>query len=211
MVFRHKHGNLSIVLVSATVILAVALCASVARAQDKPPRFEVAPVFSTYHAPDYLVSTQYELGGRFTWNWLPHLSLEGEYDSTLKSPIDATDFEGGYFSQALFGVKSGIRRKTWGVFGTFRPGFIHYTEAIASVSSSPSITFTRAPLRDAAYDLGGGAEFFISRHWLFRYDAGVLFVHEGKRSFEFNAQPATLASFTTKNNFESQISVAFRF
>jgi hypothetical protein len=118
----------------------------------------------------------------------------------------------GYFSQGQFGLKSGLRRKTWGVFATFKPGFIHYTEAIASVTSSPSsITFTRAPLRDASYDLGGGAEFFLSRHWLFRYDAGVLFVHEGKRSFESNGQPATIAAFTTKNNFESQISVAFRF
>lgn len=181
-------------------------------AQERPLRFEVAPVFSTYHAPDYLVSTQFKLGGRFTWNWLSHLALEGEYDSTLKSPVDATNFEGGYFSQGLFGVKSGVRRRTWGVFARFRPGFIRYSAAIASVVSKPgSVTFTRAPLRDAAYDLGGGAEFFMSRHWLFRYDAGVVFVHEGKRSFEFNGQPSTLGSFTTKNNFESQVSVAFRF
>lgn len=194
------------------VLLFVIALAPLAFGQSDSPRFEVAPVFSTYHAPDNLVPTQFELGGRFTWNWLPHLSLEGEYDSALKSPFDASEFEGGYFSQALFGVKSGIRRKTWGVFGTFKPGFIHYTEAIASVTSSPgSIVFTRAPLRDASYDLGGGAEFFLSRHWLVRYDAGVLFVHEGNRSFASNGQPATIAAFTRKNNFESQISVAFRF
>ena len=52
-----------------------------AAAQDRSSRFEVASVFNTYHAPDYLVSRQFQLGGRSTWNWLAHLDLEGEYDS----------------------------------------------------------------------------------------------------------------------------------
>jgi hypothetical protein len=66
-------------------------------------------------------------------------------------------------------------------------------------------------LKDAAFDLGGGAEFFMSRHWLFRYDAGSVIVHQGPSNFPENGQNFAVSAFTVKNNFETEISVALRF
>lgn len=204
------HSALSI---SAVLVLAALLHAKVASAQEKFLRFEVAPLFSAYHAPAGFksVTDQFELGGRFGWNWFPHLSLEGEYASTLRQPAIRTQDEGGYFSQALFGVKSGTRWKNWGLFAKFRPGFVSYSNVITSANfadTSKPLTFGR--LTDAAYDAGGGTEFFISRHWLFRFDADDLIVHQGGRRFNFNGQEITFLPSTT-NNFESEVSVAFRF
>lgn len=88
------HSALSI---SAVLVLAALLHAKVASAQEKFLRFEVAPLFSAYHAPAGFksVTDQFELGGRFGWNWFPHLSLEGEYASTLRQPAIRTQDEGG--------------------------------------------------------------------------------------------------------------------
>ena len=190
----------------------VLACCHAARAQKKAPSFEIGPLFSTYRAPDYLTTTQEELGARFTWNWFPHLALEAEYASTLSSPFAATNSEGGYFSQAFFGIKSGIRWKNWGLFAKARPGFLRYSSVLTgATTTSTTIAFTRGPLRVAAYDLGGGAEFFISRHFLFRYDLSGIILHEGTRMTTVNGQRQTFPSFTVKNNSETEVSVAFRF
>lgn len=183
-----------------------------AAAQDSSTRFEAAAVYSTYDAPDYLKSTQFVYGGRFTWNCLSHLALESEYGSSLKTPIDADVLEGGYFSQALFGVKSGVRWRKWGLFGKFRPGFIRYSGAITgATTTSTSITFARGPLKDAAFDLGGGAEFFLSRRFLFRYDASEIIIHQGPSTYVANGVVKSNPPFTAWNHFETEVSVAFRF
>ncbi len=195
------------------LLVGLALCVQLASAQEKPQRFEVAPVFSAYHARLVATPDEFQLGGRFTWNWLPHLAFEAEYDSTLREPrpIFETQFFGGNFSQALFGIKSDIRWKNWGVFAKFRPGFISYSKVITSLNfATPSNPLTFGRLTDAAYDAGGGAEFFLSRHWLFRYDASDLIVHQGPHPFVSNGKKVVFSPFTT-NNFEAEVSVAFRF
>jgi|GEM_PF-2926450 len=195
------------------LVVGLALCARSLPAQTNAPRFEVGPVFSAYHARLVATPDEFQLGGRFTWNWLPHLAFEAEYDSTLREPhpIFETQFFGGNFSQALFGIKSDIRWKNWGVFAKFRPGFVSYSKVITSLNfATPSNPLTFGRLTDAAYDAGGGAEFLLSRHWLFRYDASDLIVHQGPHSFVSNGQKFVFSPFTV-NNFETEVSVAFRF
>lgn len=191
--------------------VALALCPRSARAQEKPASFEVAPVFSSYYeAPGFFAgSDQYQLGGRFTWNWLPHLSLEAEYTSTLEQAPLETQFVGGYFSQALFGVKSGVRWKRWGVFAKFRPGFISYSNVITAENSTTG-EFTFGRLTNEAFDSGGGVEFFLSRHWLFRYDASALTIHEGTLHLTDNGIQGTFSPFTL-TRFHAEVGVAFRF
>lgn len=193
------------------LLVFLVLLAHAADAQERPARFEVGPVFSVYYNPNSFTTPQSELGSRFTWNWLPHLALEGEYGSALKYPGSATEFEGGYFTHGLFGVKSSIRWRTWGVFAKFRPGFIRYSSVITGATITPtSISFTRGALRNAAFDLGGGAEFFISRHFLFRYEVGDTIVHEGPRPFFQNGQELIILAFT-HNHFAAEAGLAFRF
>lgn len=181
-------------------------------AQDTRPRFEIGPVLSIYAAgADYSEPTQYQFGGRFSWNCLSHLALEGEYGSTVRYPLSATSVDGGYFSQALFGIKPGIRWQRWGIFAKFRPGFVHYSGIITGATeSSRGIALTYGSLTEPAFDLGGGAEFFMSRHFLFRYDLSDLLVHEGVLTTLINGQAIPTISFT-QNHFEAEASLAFRF
>lgn len=207
-----RKKQLSSLLRFLALFLGVALCGQCVQAQDEPSRFEVAPLFSAYHSrAGVSISGQNQLGGRFTWNWLPHLSLEGEYASTLRQEPIETEFDGGHFSQGLFGVKSGVRWKNWGLFAKFRPGFISYSNVVTSSNSdTPDNPFTFGRLTDAAFDTGGGAEFFLSRHWLFRYDVSDLIVHQGPVPFLSNGTQVTFSPFTV-SNFETEIAVAFRF
>jgi len=194
------------------LLLCLPLSAAVTSAQDRPTRFEVAPVFSNYHAHKFatLRPDRFEFGVRFTWNWFPHLAIEGEYDSTLKQEDLQSSFEGGHFSQGLFGIKSGMRWKSWGAFVKFRPGFISFSDAITSANfTTGKITFGR--LTDPAFDAGGGAEFLLSRHWLFRYDASALIVHQGPVSFVNSSGQRVTFVASTFSNFESEVGVAFRF
>lgn len=194
------------------VLLFVIALAPLAFGQDKPPRFEAGPVFSSFHATvgSATIQEQFALGGRFTWNCLPHLALEGEYASTLRNPKVESQADGGYFSQALFGVKSGVRWKRWGIFAKFRPGLISYSNVITSANTSSFPVFTFGRLNYLALDAGGGAEFFLSRRFLVRYDASDLITHEGSHPFLFNGSQITFSPIT-HNNFESEIAVAFRF
>lgn len=203
-------GRLSVTFLSFAVLSAVALYPSPVMGQDKLlPRFEVAPIFAQYHAPalSKAVTDQFELGGRFTWNWLPHLSLEAEYASTLSKPGAETQNDGGYFSQALFGVKSSMRWKKWGLFAKFRPGFVSYSMVVTSFNAGQ---FGFGRLNTPAFDVGGGAEFFLSRHWLFRYDGSDLITRQGAHSISINTQRVTFLPFTD-HNFEAEVAVAFRF
>lgn len=198
---------------SQLMLVFLVLLTQGAGAQGKPTRFEIGPVFSVYHTPQtgFTSADWSQLGGRFTWNFLPHLSLEAEFDSSLKPSLGTTFDAGGYFSQGLLGVKTGLQWKNWGLFAKFRPGFIRYSTVITSsnIAARPSI-FTFGTLTNSAFDLGGGAEFFISRHFLFRYDLGDLLVHQGARPFPENGQQFTELSFT-QNHFEAEAGLAFRF
>lgn len=189
-----------------------ALGAQLAQGQGRPNRFEIAPVFSIYHAHKFATirPDRFQLGGRFGWNWLPHLTLEAEYDSALRPEDLQSTFEGGYFSQGLFGVKSGLRWKSWEMFAKLRPGFVSFSDTVNFVNfATGKVTFGR--LTDPALDAGGGAEFFLSRRWLFRYDAADLILHQGPRSFVNSAGQQVTFSPSTFNNFETEIAVAFRF
>lgn len=195
------------------LLLLVAASVPLAFGQNDSPRFEAGPLFSSFHAQRGSTSNpdQFELGGRFTWNCFSHLAFEGEYASTLRNPEVETQEDGGYFSQALFGLKSGIRWKRWGVFGKFRPGLVSYSDVITSDDSRSGfavLTFGR--LNYLALDAGGGAEFFLSRRFLVRYDAGDLITHEGSHPFLYNGSQITFSP-VTHSNFESEIAVAIRF
>lgn len=195
------------------LLLVWMVLAPLAFGQNDSPRFEAGPLFSSFHATlgSTGIQEQFELGGRFTWNCFPHLALEGEYASSLRNPEDETQADGGYFSQALFGVKTGVRWKHWGIFAKFRPGLTSYSNVITSFDTRSGfavLTFGR--LNYLAFDTGGGAEFFLSRRFLVRYDASDLITHEGNHPFLYNGSQITFSPIT-HNNFESEIAVAIRF
>jgi hypothetical protein len=142
------------------------------------------------------------VGGRFTYNLKSYLALEAELNFF---PRDfrrfTTNFTGGPMLEGLGGVKAGIRKHKFGVFGKFRPGF--ESSGRAEIPRFPNgdgpdpqnpFGFERIRSTQFALDVGGVFEFYPSRRAIVRFDAGdtvvrypgVEFIHfpEGSRIFK---------------------------
>jgi len=146
--------------------------------QARTKRFEVGAQFTTLFVkpPDVPgvggfspIHSEPGFGPRLTFNLTDNIAIEAEgnyYTRLLGFP------EGGHIFQGQFGGKVGKRFDKWGFFGKARPGFVGFTR----VAEFPPL-FTAAPLGSVrkiypSLDLGGVLEFYVSRRWLARFDAG---------------------------------------
>jgi hypothetical protein len=109
-------------------------------------------------------------GGWFTWNFSKYVGLD-ESSTFFPRVIHLADFQqGGRMFQVLAGVRAGVRRGRFGIFGKFRPGIQRYSTTELNI-------FRDAPFTDIALDAGGIIEFYGTRHSVFRFDAGNTSIH----------------------------------
>lgn len=141
-------------------------------AQSDLPRFETAGQFA-------LMSTGYRnagAGGRFSYNVSEYLAFEGEVDYF---PQDK--FAEGKKTLGLFGVKIGPRTENAGFFSIIRPGFVKFSNEYIGATASGCDPFNPTPAcfgsqTHFAFDIGGGFEYFPTRHTVFRFDIGNLII-----------------------------------
>jgi len=145
---------------------------------------------------------QVEIGGRFSWNFVPYVALDLEIEGSPFRTTNLTTFhQGGYLSQGFVGFKSGKRWHTFGILGKFRPGLNSYSGVITSIDPT-TLAFRFGRRTDLSFDVGGVLECYISRRIMLRYDFGDTIIH-------YNAGPGV--SSLVKNNFQFTSAVAFRF
>lgn len=101
--------------------------------------------------------------------------------------------DGGTILQGLFGLKGGIRRNHFGFFGKVRPGFNSYSDALASVTTSQSVTTeTYSRSTNFVLDLGGIMEFYPTEKSTLRIEVGDTHLFFGMRDVNSNG---TIESF----------------
>jgi hypothetical protein len=98
--------------------------------------------------------------------------------------------DGGSVFQGLFGLKGGIRRDHFGIFGKVRPGFQSYSRAwtgITETSPGPPPVDESTYNRSTAFalDLGGIVEIYPSKHGTLRFDAGDTHVYFKTTNFTY--------------------------
>lgn len=174
-----------LILSNVVLFALVFLCAGQphAQAQSEPPKFEVGGQFSLLNFDPKLLdrSRRNEVGGggRFTFNFHKYVAAEAQFDYFPQSDterignITLTQF--GSKAVGVFGVKAGVRKKNFGIFGKARPGFIHFSAVpgifcVASPCPQPAKT-------NFAFDVGGVIEFYPSKRAVLRFDAGDLIIH----------------------------------
>ncbi|HWN09408.1 MAG TPA: outer membrane beta-barrel protein [Pyrinomonadaceae bacterium] len=202
---------------------------------DRAPRFEVGAHLTslTFNAPRELVAlpvipsgrnspqTETGLGGRFTLNLNDSIGLESEINYFPTSDGIAAGVTGRLL-QGQFGVKAGKRFKRFGFFGKVRPGFVSFDRSLNLVGTRPfnfgGITFVLGIFEMGrrtffANDLGGVLEFYPSRRWALRFDAGDTIIHYGERSVgTFFLNPSFItAPPETNHNFQFTSGFSFRF
>lgn len=189
------------------VLLLSLLNAPAVPGQERPPRFDAGPVFSFLHQTNAETPNQFDLGGRFSYNLSPHIALEAEYLVSPFRPSASGISEGGRISQGFLGAKAGWRRQKWGVYGKLRPGFVAYSNTINGITLPSSLRTSW--LMQPAFDVGGVAEFYLSRRILFRYDAGDTIIFYRRRTLTAHP-PLAIAGFT-RHAFQFSTGLSFRF
>lgn len=120
------------------------------------------------------------VGGRISYNLNSYFALEAEVNLFPRNYRKVrTNFTGGRLTEGLFGLKAGIRRNKFGVFGKIRPGFMSSGRAeIAHFPTGrgpdPQNPFGFEDMRATqfALDLGGVLELYPSRRTILRFDVG---------------------------------------
>jgi hypothetical protein len=183
----------------------------IGRSQEQPTRFEIGPLFTYLRVPDSFpinAQNQAEIGGRFSWNFSRHVAFDAELEgSPFRTTNLTTSYQGGYLLQSFVGIKAGKRWDKFGIFGKVRPGLNSYSGVIRQFQSG-TLGFGRRT--DPAFDLGGIAEFYVSRRVLLRYDFGDTIIHYNSNTITISGQ-AIPSPAEVRNNFQFSTAIAFRF
>jgi len=115
----------------------------------------------------------------------------------------------GAMREGLFGVKVGHTGRSWGFFAQMRPGFVHYDKALVPMTSSDYESTTRF-----AFDLGGSAEYYASRHSTIRFNLGTTLIHYLTGRLDPRQPPVGVLStdlYATQGSFRVTSGYVFRF
>ena len=180
--------------------------AALARAQDSPGRFEAGPSFTAIKS-DGAGGGPFGPGIEGGVNFGRHFALDGTLNWL---PERFGLVSGGRVVQGLIGAKVGTRFQHFGFFAKVRPGFITSGSALRSSNFDPNtFVFTQrfARLTERALDLGGIIEYYPTKHWSLRYDAGDTMLFEELPTFNNPPDSGTYRS----NHFQFSTSVRYRF
>jgi hypothetical protein len=127
----------------------------------------------TYLSSGYLAASN-GLGGDFSHSFRSWLDLDASA-LTLPGGDAATFQDGGSKTEVFVGVKAGLRRRYYGVFAKFRPGFVTSPDTLKT-----DFTGTNPYVRNYnfAADAGAAIEIYPSaQHFVMRFDLGEVGTH----------------------------------
>jgi hypothetical protein len=186
----------------ATCMFMLTIMSVHALAQVDTPKVELGVHFN-YLRLRTLSENDTGVGGRVTFNVTDSIGIEGEYNY-FPGPI----FGGASSSrrQGLFGVKSGLRSESAGIFFKVRPGFVKFEGSDAVLAICTPGTFgcnlAAGPTR-FALDIGGVFELYPLRRTVVRFDVGDTMISY--------APSLEIPESFTSHNLQFKIGIGLRF
>jgi hypothetical protein len=191
--------------------------------QSQPSKVEVGALFSVLRVCDpnglcdVFPRTERGIGARISYNLTSYFAVEGEIDFFPRNYRKViSNFTGGRITQGLFGVKAGMRKNRFGVFGKFRPGL--QSSGHAEIAHFPSgngpdrqnpFGFESKRATQLALDVGGVLEVYPSRRTIVRFDLGDTIVrYPGLQFIHF---PEGSVVLETVYSHKPQFSAGFGF
>lgn len=195
----------SLLLVACFAMIATILRVPVAAAQSEgtTPRFEVGGQVEWLQLKEFSLvlprRTEMALGGRFTLNLTDHVAVDSQINIYLRDKF----FPDRSKTQAVLGVKAGIRGRRVGLFGKFRPGLVYVRSPLVCFipeGCGPAVasTHSRSWL---ALDMGAVVEMYPSHRWMTRFDVGDTLVRRANGS----------DSYFSSHNLQLTIGIGIRF
>ncbi len=152
-----------------------------------PGKWEVGPLFSTMfigrEGPSDGVRTEPGFGGYASYRFYHVFYFDGDLLYFPRGSNSSGPHDGGEILQGLFGLKSGIRRNHFGIFGKVRPGFNSYSQALSAISQTGQESFDRST--NFVLDLGGIVEFYPGERGTLRLEAGDTHIYFNTRDINF--------------------------
>jgi hypothetical protein len=190
-----------------------------AAGQTRGERLEVAANLNMLRLSDFS-STTAGLGGRVTFDLMPHVAIEGEIAFYPKDRIvqgESSSPAGSYRivgnrrrTDALFGVKAGTRFDRVGLFAKARPGFTRLADR-GTACEGPGcavILMLIAPYSyrtEFAFDFGGGLELYPTDRTVARLEVGDTMIRHR------SSAPPCSGSQCTSHNLSSRLGIGYRF
>jgi hypothetical protein len=143
-------------------------------------KVEFGPQFSTLILQRQTFSdgvrTEPGLGGFASYRAFRFLWADSSLIYFLRDTKSSGVQDGGRILQGFFGVKGGIRRDHFGLFGKLRPGFQYFSRTLTGfqtpVAGSPQpLSPEYGSISAVALDLGGVIEVYLPKRALLRFDA----------------------------------------
>ena len=141
-----------------------------------PSRFEAGFHFALIDERAAVGEKPLGYGGGFTYRLTRFVALDSAVN---RYPLDGqTSFP---VTQALVGIRAGIKIGGVGLYGKIRPGFLRYDETLfgSAIGTKPNL------------DVGGVLEFYSSRHIGVRFDMGRSIVFYGNNPIAAPLGPRT--------------------
>ena len=194
--------------------------------QEGVPRFEVGAQFTSMFVDDptddcgfclvqgdQRIHVEPGFGGRFTVNLTEKIAVEAEGNYFTRRRFDFPN-PGGHMYQGQFGAKVGKRYDNWGWFVKGRPGFVGFTRVFELMGEPFFFSDSRfVKKRYLSFDVGGVLEFYVSRHWMARFDIGDTIIRYGAlRTPQFiQSMPVFTRPAETRHNLQVTSGIGFRF
>jgi len=132
------------------------------------------------------------IGGWISYNLKPWISLEATAFHSPHNDMTYNFQDGGQEFAVFAGVKSGIRRDRFGLFAKLRPGAVRFEHGLASEDfTATNFDISSHPIYQPALDAGGVVEYYPSRHFLLRAEAGDAIIFYRPKTILFNSVPDT--------------------
>jgi hypothetical protein len=149
-----------------------------------PGKWEFGPLFSTMfigrEGPTDGVRTEPGFGGFASYRFYRVFYFDSDLLYFPRGSNSSGPHDGGEILEGLFGLKGGIRRNHFGIFGKVRPGFNSYSAALSAVSTTGQESFSRST--NFVLDLGGIVEFYPGERSTLRLEAGDTHIYFNTRS-----------------------------
>lgn len=187
------------------------------RETNVPGNWEFGPLFSAMAiARQGLTSnvrTEPGFGGYASYRFYGVFYLDGDLLYFPQGTSFSGPQDGGTILQGLFGLKGGIRRNHFGIFGKVRPGFNSYSDALASVTSSTtsSTTYTYARSTNFVLDLGGIIELYPSKHGTLRIEVGDTHLFFGTRDLNVDGTIQSIPGGKLQHSIQLVLGYGWRF
>jgi Outer membrane protein beta-barrel domain len=178
-----------------------------------PGKWEFGPLFSTMfisrEGPSDGVRTEPGFGGFASYRFYGVFYFDSDIFYFPRDTTSSGPHDGGTIFQGLFGLKGGVRRNHFGIFGKVRPGFNSYSDALSSISETGELGYSRST--NFVLDLGGILEFYPSEHSTLRFEAGDTHIYFETRDINLDGGTEVEGGGKLRHTIQFNMGYGWRF